>query len=107
MHIPDNISKEEKVIVIEGLYKSFGENHVLRGVDLHLYRRENVVVLGRSGTGKSVLIILDEVDSCPGVAEHPVAILRRVHVVSSKRLGRSERTALATGSRNKVAIAEK
>ena len=56
MHIPDNISKEEKVIVIEGLYKSFGENHVLRGVDLHLYRRENVVVLGRSGTGKSVLI---------------------------------------------------
>jgi len=56
MHIPDNISKEEKVIVIEGLYKSFGENHVLRGVDLDLYRRENVVVLGRSGTGKSVLI---------------------------------------------------
>jgi len=56
MHIPDNISKEEKVIVIKGLYKSFGENHVLRGVDLDLYRRENVVVLGRSGTGKSVLI---------------------------------------------------
>lgn len=56
MHIPDNISKEEKVIVIQGLYKSFGQNHVLRGVDLHLYRRENVVVLGRSGTGKSVLI---------------------------------------------------
>ena len=56
MHIPDNISKEEKVIVIKGLYKSFAENHVLRGVDLDLYRRENVVVLGRSGTGKSVLI---------------------------------------------------
>jgi phospholipid/cholesterol/gamma-HCH transport system ATP-binding protein len=56
MHIPDNISKEEKVIVIQGLYKSFGENHVLKGVDLDLYRRENVVVLGRSGTGKSVLI---------------------------------------------------
>ena len=29
---------------------------VLRGVDLEVYRRENVVVLGRSGTGKSVLI---------------------------------------------------
>jgi phospholipid/cholesterol/gamma-HCH transport system ATP-binding protein len=56
MHIPDNISKEEKVIIIKGLYKSFGENHVLKGVDLDLYRRENVVVLGRSGTGKSVLI---------------------------------------------------
>jgi len=56
MHIADNIATEEKVITIKGLYKSFGENHVLKGVDLDVYRRENVVVLGRSGTGKSVLI---------------------------------------------------
>lgn len=49
------ISKE-KVIAITGLYKSFGENHVLRGIDLDVYKGENVVVLGRSGTGKSVLI---------------------------------------------------
>jgi phospholipid/cholesterol/gamma-HCH transport system ATP-binding protein len=56
MHIPDKISKEEKLISIKDLYKSFGTNHVLRGVDLEVYRRENVVVLGRSGTGKSVLI---------------------------------------------------
>src|SRR5829696_3811248 len=47
---------KEKVISIKGLYKSFGENHVLRGVDLDLYKGENLVVLGRSGTGKSVLI---------------------------------------------------
>ena len=47
---------EEKVIEIKGLKKSFGENHVLRGVDLTLYKGENVVVLGKSGTGKSVLI---------------------------------------------------
>ncbi len=46
----------QKVIAIKGLYKSFGNNHVLRGVDLDLYKGENVVVLGRSGTGKSVLI---------------------------------------------------
>ena len=46
----------EKVISIKGLYKSFGDNHVLRGVDLDVYKGENVVVLGRSGTGKSVLI---------------------------------------------------
>lgn len=46
----------EKVIEIRGLYKSFDENHVLRGVDLDLYKGENLVVLGRSGTGKSVLI---------------------------------------------------
>jgi len=56
MHKSDNISTKEKVIDIRGLYKSFGENHVLRGVDLDVHRRENVVVLGRSGTGKSVLI---------------------------------------------------
>ena len=48
--------KEEPVIKIRKLYKSFGDNKVLRGIDLDLYLRENVVVLGRSGTGKSVLI---------------------------------------------------
>ena len=50
--------QEEKEIAIEikGLYKSFGNNHVLRGVDLQVAKGENVVVLGRSGTGKSVLI---------------------------------------------------
>ena len=47
---------KEIVIDIKGLYKSFGNNHVLRGVDLQVSRGENVVVLGRSGTGKSVLI---------------------------------------------------
>src|SRR4051795_6106662 len=47
---------EEPVIKIRDLYKSFGNNHVLRGVDLDLFKGENVVVLGRSGTGKSVLI---------------------------------------------------
>jgi len=46
----------EKVIQIKGLFKSFGNYHVLRDVDLDLYRGENLVVLGKSGTGKSVLI---------------------------------------------------
>ena len=48
--------KKEPVIQIRKLYKSFGENKVLRSIDLDVFRRENVVVLGRSGTGKSVLI---------------------------------------------------
>ncbi len=51
-----NIGKNELVISTHGLYKSFGDNHVLRGVDLDVYKKENMVVLGRSGTGKSVLI---------------------------------------------------
>ncbi|WP_285010720.1 ABC transporter ATP-binding protein [Pedobacter faecalis] len=48
--------KPESVIEIRDLYKSFGDYHVLRGVDLDLYKGENLVVLGKSGTGKSVLI---------------------------------------------------
>lgn len=44
------------VITIRDLYKSFADASVLRGVDLDLYKGENVVVLGKSGTGKSVLI---------------------------------------------------
>ena len=47
---------EEPVIVVEDLYKSFGNKHVLQGVNLALHKRENLAVLGRSGTGKSVLI---------------------------------------------------
>ncbi len=53
---PDKQHNREAVISIRGLSKSFGSNHVLRGVDFDLYRGENAVVLGRSGTGKSVLI---------------------------------------------------
>jgi phospholipid/cholesterol/gamma-HCH transport system ATP-binding protein len=44
------------VISIRGLHKSFGEFNVLRGIDLDVKQGENLVVLGRSGTGKSVLI---------------------------------------------------
>ncbi len=44
------------VISIRGLEKAFEDYHVLRGIDLDLYQGENLVVLGRSGTGKSVLI---------------------------------------------------
>lgn len=47
---------KEVVISLKDLYKSFGNNHVLQGIDLEVYTGENVVVLGRSGTGKSVLI---------------------------------------------------
>ena len=54
-HVSHSDNKEV-VISITKLYKSFDENHVLRGIDLELCKGENLVVLGRSGTGKSVLI---------------------------------------------------
>ncbi len=50
------IDYHNAVITIKGLKKSFDDQHVLRGIDLELYQGENLVVLGRSGTGKSVLI---------------------------------------------------
>ena len=46
----------EKVVEIRGLKKSFGDLKVLQGVDLDLFKEENLVVLGKSGSGKSVLI---------------------------------------------------
>ncbi len=46
----------EPVIAIKGLRKAFKDHEVLRGVDLHVNKGENLVVLGKSGSGKSVLI---------------------------------------------------
>jgi len=51
-----NIDYNNAVIRIHGLEKAFDDYEVLRGIDLELYQGENLVVLGRSGTGKSVLI---------------------------------------------------
>ena len=45
-------------ISIQGVKKSFGGMTVLKGIDLQVKKGENVVVLGRSGSGKSVLIKL-------------------------------------------------
>ncbi len=53
---PHEVTTPKKVISIRGLYKSFGNLEVLKGIDFNLYEGENVAVLGRSGTGKSVLI---------------------------------------------------
>ena len=47
---------DEPMIVVKDVYKSFGQNHVLRGANLEVKRGESMVVLGGSGTGKSVLI---------------------------------------------------
>ena len=43
-------------ICIRNLHKRFGKKQVLNGVDLDLYKGESLVVIGGSGTGKSVLI---------------------------------------------------
>lgn len=50
------MKSREQVILVEDLCKAFGDNVVLDHFNLELYRGENLVVLGKSGSGKSVLI---------------------------------------------------
>lgn len=50
------MSEANPKICIRGLHKAFGDNHVLRGVDLDLEEGRSLVVIGGSGTGKSVLL---------------------------------------------------
>jgi len=51
-----SLIKDEIVIHIRGLKKSFGLNEVLKNINLDVKRGENLVILGKSGTGKSVTI---------------------------------------------------
>ncbi len=50
------VNRAPVVVEMKHLSKSFGDHHVLRDLDMVVHKGENVVVLGRSGTGKSVLI---------------------------------------------------
>ena len=49
-------SAAETVLTVAHVHKSFGDNQVLQDFSLALHRGENVVVLGKSGSGKSVLV---------------------------------------------------
>ena len=44
------------ILKIKDLKKSFGDNHVLNGFSMNLYDAENLVLMGKSGSGKSVMI---------------------------------------------------
>ena len=60
---------EPQPIVVKGLRKSFGEQQVLKGIDLAVDKGEILAILGKSGTGKSVLlrllIGLEKADAAP------------------------------------------
>ena len=48
---------QEPILSMKGVYKSFGkDNHILKGLDLTVFKGENLVILGKSGSGKSVAI---------------------------------------------------
>jgi phospholipid/cholesterol/gamma-HCH transport system ATP-binding protein len=51
-----NSENQEIVLEIKDLRKSFGDNHVLNGFNMQLHQGENLVIMGKSGSGKSVMI---------------------------------------------------
>ena len=50
------MDNQKTVIEITDLKKSYGNNHVLNGFNMHLVEGENLVIMGKSGSGKSVMI---------------------------------------------------
>ncbi|MET3382036.1 amino acid ABC transporter ATP-binding protein [Variovorax paradoxus] len=46
----------DPIIRITGLHKRFGDNHVLRGIDLDVQKGDKIAILGSSGSGKSTLL---------------------------------------------------
>ncbi len=63
----DAATDAQVVVEIKGLHKSFGSNHVLRGIDLTVRRREVTCIIGPSGSGKSTLL------RCVNLLEQPTA----------------------------------
>jgi phospholipid/cholesterol/gamma-HCH transport system ATP-binding protein len=54
--VKQDLWDKEQVLIIKHVYKSFGNNQVLVDFNLEIKKGESIVVLGRSGSGKSVLI---------------------------------------------------
>ena len=51
-----DLKEREIVLELKDLHKSFGDNHVLNGFNMTLRKGENLVIMGKSGSGKSVMI---------------------------------------------------
>lgn len=50
------MSAEQPIVKVSGLRKRFGDNEVLRGIDLEVQRGEVIAIIGKSGSGKSTLL---------------------------------------------------
>lgn len=63
----DVMSKDDVIVRIKDLHKSYGDLEVLRGIDIDVHRGEVVVVLGPSGSGKSTML------RCVNLLEKPTS----------------------------------
>ena len=50
------MSENKKMLSIKGIYKHFGDNNVLNGVNIEVEKGEVVVILGPSGSGKTTML---------------------------------------------------
>ena len=78
------------IIDIKNLKKSFGDQKVLDGVTLQLHENENLVVLGKSGSGKSVLIkcivsLLQHDDGTITVGEHELTDINEEDLIEVRK----------------------
>jgi len=78
----DPANNQNEIMKIQDLYKSFGDNNVLCGFNLTLNYKENLVVLGRSGSGKSVLIkciigLLHSDSGCIKIFDEDILLMNR------------------------------
>jgi len=53
---PSALTRADPVVQLEDVHKSFGDNHVLRGIDLSVASGEVLTIIGPSGSGKSTLL---------------------------------------------------
>ena len=83
------MSAVQPAVIVEGLYKSFGDLEVLRGIDLELAEHEVVCLIGSSGSGKSTLLrcinLLETIDSGRIVIEGDEITARGVDVNRIRR----------------------
>lgn len=61
----DTKENSKPIVKIENLYKNYGSNEVLKGIDFEVYKGQVVVLLGSSGSGKSTLL------RCVNMLERP------------------------------------
>jgi polar amino acid transport system ATP-binding protein len=79
----------DPALILEGVHKSFGENEVLKGIDLVVEPHEVVCLIGASGSGKSTLLkcinLIEPIDSGRIVVEGEEITARRVDVNSVRQ----------------------